>query len=206
LNAFLILITIGYNLYIYVNNDIKNFKFDKYSPIQFISQLKGLYFVNPILSLSLIITLFSFVGIPPLIGFFGKQMILSAALDSGYIYTTLIAILTSVVSAVYYLVLVKVIFFDEKIYILNNKLFQYITNIYYNIVNKNVDLFLNKEHNEKEISEIRNVANKYLHNNINSENIVISGFLAFTIALITLFILLFIFFDQELVRLIYILL
>ncbi len=47
--------------------------------------------------------IFSFVGIPPLIGFFAKQMVLSAALDSGYVFLALIAILTSVISAVYYL-------------------------------------------------------------------------------------------------------
>jgi hypothetical protein len=43
------------------------------SPIQLIHQLKGYYYINPILSLSLAITLFSFAGIPPLIGFFDKN-------------------------------------------------------------------------------------------------------------------------------------
>src|SRR4051812_38841336 len=47
------------------------------SPIQLIDQLKGYYYINPIIALSLGITLFSFAGIPPLIGFFGKQMILN---------------------------------------------------------------------------------------------------------------------------------
>jgi flagellar biosynthesis protein FlhB len=47
------------------------------SPIQLIDQLKRYYYINPIIALSLGITLFSFAGIPPLIGFFGKQMILN---------------------------------------------------------------------------------------------------------------------------------
>jgi NADH-ubiquinone oxidoreductase chain 2 len=86
------------------------------SPIQLIDQLRGYYYINPVLSFSLAITLFSFAGVPPLIGFFGKQMILSAAIDSGYIFMSLIAILTSVISAVYYLAIIKQIFFDTPDY------------------------------------------------------------------------------------------
>jgi len=66
--------------------------------------------------MSLAITIFSFIGIPPLIGFFAKQMVLSAALDNGYIFITLIAILTSVIGAVYYLGIIKQVFFDEPEY------------------------------------------------------------------------------------------
>lgn len=69
--------------------------------VQLISQLRGYFYVNPFLALSLAITIFSFVGVPPLIGFFAKQMVLSAALDSGYVFLSLVAILTSVVGAVY---------------------------------------------------------------------------------------------------------
>jgi NADH-ubiquinone oxidoreductase chain 2 len=119
LNAFIILIAIGSSLYYCVSNDDtlnNNLKDRNNSPIQLISQLKGYVYVNPYLSISLAITLFSFIGVPPLIGFFGKQMILSAALDNGYVFITLIAIITSVISAVYYLVLVKSIFFDASSY------------------------------------------------------------------------------------------
>jgi NADH-ubiquinone oxidoreductase chain 2 len=49
-------------------------------------------------------------------------MILSAALDSGYVFLTLIAIITSVISAVYYLVIVKSIFFDSQSYSLSYRL------------------------------------------------------------------------------------
>ena len=118
LNAFLLLISIGFSIYpsslcdsIYNKQNI-NLLDKNYSPIQLIIQLKGYLFRNPLLALNLAITLFSLVGIPPLIGFFAKQMVLSAALDSGYVFLTLIAILTSVVSAVYYLGIIKQIFFD----------------------------------------------------------------------------------------------
>jgi NADH-ubiquinone oxidoreductase chain 2 len=49
-------------------------------------------------------------------------MILSAALDNGYVFLTLIAIITSVISAVYYLVIVKSIFFDSQSYSLSYRL------------------------------------------------------------------------------------
>src|SRR6516225_5784905 len=121
LNAFIILIGIGFSLYYYVN-DSKEYKelLDKNnSPIQLISQIKGFFNINPFLSLSFSITIFSFVGIPPLIGFFAKQIVLSAALDNGYLFLTLVAILTSVISAVYYLNIVKQVFFDKSNYKIN---------------------------------------------------------------------------------------
>lgn len=141
LNAFIILISIGY-LFFYLIRKINNTEdkhlndfryYPKYeeekdlkdvnnSPIQLIYQLKGFFKINPLLSISLAITLFSFIGVPPLVGFFGKQMVLSAALDGGYIFITLIAIITSVISAVYYLVLIKNIFFEENNYELNPNL------------------------------------------------------------------------------------
>jgi NADH-ubiquinone oxidoreductase chain 2 len=120
LNAFIILIAIGYSLYSYVWNDKtishRNLKDFNNSPIQLISQLKGYFFINPILAISFTITLFSFIGVPPLIGFFAKQMILTTALDNGYIFISLLAIITSVISAVYYLIIVKNVFSEEKIY------------------------------------------------------------------------------------------
>ncbi|MCO8751337.1 hypothetical protein KLO70_18210 [Clostridioides difficile] len=123
LNAFFLLITIGYTLYFFDNNKI----FDNYnininlidknnSPIQLLSQLKGYFYVNQTLALSLTITLFSFAGIPPLVGFFAKQMVLSAALQDGFIFLSLVAVFTSVIGAVYYLNIVKIMFFDIHSY------------------------------------------------------------------------------------------
>ena len=71
LNIFIILIPMGFPLFYYIN-DNKEYKelLDKNnSPIQLISQLKGYFYINPVLALSLTITIFSFIGIPPLIGF-----------------------------------------------------------------------------------------------------------------------------------------
>lgn len=124
LNAFILLLSIGVSFYylrdnkeeyLYKSNKKDNQEMSN-SPVQYISQLKGYFYINPVLALSLGITLFSFVGVPPLIGFFGKQMVLSAALDKGYIFLALIAILTSVISAVYYLAVIKQIFFFKPDY------------------------------------------------------------------------------------------
>jgi NADH-ubiquinone oxidoreductase chain 2 len=119
LNAFMILIAIGFSLYLYYTNISKynNLSEKNNSPIQLISQLKGYFVINPALALCLVITMFSFVGLPPLAGFFAKQMILTAALDNNKTVLVLIGVLTSVIGAVYYLTIIKTIYFDKSDYI-----------------------------------------------------------------------------------------
>lgn len=101
LNAFFILLAFGYIINslmssTYINSDIK-----------FIFNLKGQFLSNPILSLSLAVCLFSMAGIPPLIGFFGKQSILFAAIGNGYFFMAIVAIVVSVISASYYLRIIR---------------------------------------------------------------------------------------------------
>jgi NADH-ubiquinone oxidoreductase chain 2 len=137
-NAFIILITIGYT-YAYYHKNTKNDltlqsmadykkELENLSPVEYIDRLKGFFYINPFLSLSLAITLYSFIGIPPLVGFFAKQMVLSSALDNGYIFISLVAILTSVISAVYYLYIVKHMFFEKSVYKLSNSFTNYFDN------------------------------------------------------------------------------
>ena len=176
LNAFILLVSIGFSLYYYVNEN-KQYEIlsDKNnSPIQLISQIKGFFYINPVLSLSFAITIFSFVGIPPLIGFFAKQMVLSAALDSGYVFLTLIAILTSVISAVYYLNIIKQIFFDKPEHSINPEL-------------ENMDMYATINKNNILIEKL---TFKY-------NNIVLSSSLTISISILTLIILLFILMPQE---------
>jgi NADH-ubiquinone oxidoreductase chain 2 len=180
LNVFIILIAIGFSLYSYVsdNKEHKELLDKNNSPIQLISQLKGYFYINPILSLSLAITIFSFVGIPPLVGFFAKQMVLSAALDNGYVFLSLIAILTSVISAVYYLNIIKEIFFYSPEYQINPLLEN--LKLKGNIINKS--------------SRLNNRIKPVM---FNYKNITISSPMAITISIITLVILLFIFMNKE---------
>ena len=132
LNAFFILISIGYSLYEYTYNEKytkEKTETEKYkrlveknnSPIQLVSQITGYFYINPILALSLAITFFSFIGIPPLLGFFAKQMVLTSALDSGYVFLAFVAILTSVISAAYYLNVINKILFFKCNYTLKEK-------------------------------------------------------------------------------------
>ncbi len=174
LNAFILLISIGYTFYTYINNNKENDNLlDKNnSPVQLISQIKGYFSINPVLAISFCITIYSFVGIPPLVGFFAKQMVLSAALDNGYIFITFVAILTSVISAVYYLSLIKQMFFDKSDYKLNPAL-----DIFYGNVIRDT-----------------NIKNKTV---FNASNIVLSGNLSIVISILTLVILLFILNPQE---------
>ena len=176
LNAFIILISIGFSYFWYIN-DSKEFKelVDKNnSPIQLINQLKGYFYINPVLSLSLVITIFSFVGIPPLMGFFAKQMVLSAALDSGFIFLTLVAILTSVISAVYYLNVIKQVFFQVPDYKLNPALEK-----------KNMQVIFLKE-------------NVLINNfRITKNNVILSSTLSITISIITFILILFILIPEE---------
>jgi len=109
LNAFLILLAFGY--IIYNNNSMKT---STGTDIQFISELKGQFKANPLLGLALATCLFSMAGIPPLMGFFAKQMVLYSATHSGYYFMSFVAIVVSVISAAYYLRIVRVIHFDAS--------------------------------------------------------------------------------------------
>lgn len=87
----------------------------EYSPVQFISQLRGQFNAlnpSPLLALSMAVVLFSMAGIPPLVGFFAKQAVLLAAVKNGFIFLALVGIITSVISAAYYLRVIKVMVFD----------------------------------------------------------------------------------------------
>ena len=54
-------------------------------------------------------------GIPPLIGFFSKQFVLYSALQNGYNFISIVAILVSVISASYYLKIIKVIYSENEV-------------------------------------------------------------------------------------------
>jgi NADH-quinone oxidoreductase subunit N len=72
-----------------------------------ISHFDGLADRSPFLALILLLSLLSLAGIPPLIGFTGKWILFSAAMDKGHWFLVLWGVLNSVVSLFYYLTLVK---------------------------------------------------------------------------------------------------
>lgn len=111
-NTFLILLAFGYMIYPQTQgNSLGSFGG---KDISFIQELKGQFQNNPLLALSFSLCLFSMAGIPPLVGFFAKQMVLYSSTHSGYYFLSLVAILVSVISASYYLKIIKVLYFDKE--------------------------------------------------------------------------------------------
>jgi NADH-quinone oxidoreductase subunit N len=81
--------------------------------VETISDLSGLARSNPALAFFLAVLLFSLAGIPPLAGFFAKYYVFLAAIKAGLFALAVIGVLMSVVGAYYYLLIVKVMYFDE---------------------------------------------------------------------------------------------
>ena len=75
-------------------------------------RLKGLYNDHPFISICLLIFMFSLAGIP-LIRFFGKWLVFFSAIDSGFYILAILGVLFSVISAFYYLKIIRVMFFEN---------------------------------------------------------------------------------------------
>jgi NADH-quinone oxidoreductase subunit N len=82
---------------------------------ELISDFAGLSRTNPLLAFFFAMLLFSLAGIPPLAGFFAKFYVFVAAIKAGLFTLSVIGVLTSVVGAYYYLLIVKVMYFDEPL-------------------------------------------------------------------------------------------
>lgn len=105
LNVFLVLLAFGYAIH---NMSART------EDISLIQQLQGQFQKNPLLSLSFGLCLFSMAGIPPLMGFFAKQMVLYSSTHAGYYFMSIVAIIVSVISASYYLKIIQVMFFSNS--------------------------------------------------------------------------------------------
>jgi len=79
-----------------------------------IDDLSGLSKNHPILSLSLLVILFSLAGIPPLAGFFAKFYIFKAVIEQSMYFLAIVGLLSTVIAAFYYLRIIKIIYFDKE--------------------------------------------------------------------------------------------
>lgn len=79
-----------------------------------IDDYNGLYHTNPKLSLILTLALFSLAGIPPVAGFFGKFFLFTAAAQQGFYLLVLIAVLNTIISLFYYLLVIKAMFISKN--------------------------------------------------------------------------------------------
>ncbi|MBD1174828.1 NADH-quinone oxidoreductase subunit NuoN [Pelagibacterales bacterium SAG-MED01] len=79
-----------------------------------IDDLSGLSKNHPLLSLSLLVILFSLAGIPPLAGFFAKFYIFKSVLEQSMYFLAIVGLLSTVIAAFYYLRIIKIIYFDKE--------------------------------------------------------------------------------------------
>ena len=80
-----------------------------------ISDLSGISKKNPVLAFALLIILFSLAGIPPLGGFFAKFYVFTSVIQQEMYTLAIIGLLTTVISAFYYLRIIKTIYFDDSV-------------------------------------------------------------------------------------------
>jgi NADH:ubiquinone oxidoreductase subunit 2 (subunit N) len=115
--------------FIIINLRLKNKNFNKQNLE--LSSLALLSKSNSALALSFALTMFSIAGIPPLIGFLSKMGIFLVVVDNFYYFTALITILCSVISTFYYIRIIKIVYFENKL----------VGNLYYSINNPKVFIF-----------------------------------------------------------------
>jgi len=80
-----------------------------------VSDLSGISKKHPILAISFLVILFSLAGIPPLGGFFAKFYVFTAVVEQKMYVLAIIGLLTTVISAFYYLRIIKTIYFDDSV-------------------------------------------------------------------------------------------
>jgi len=85
-----------------------------------ISDLSGISKKHPILAISFLVILFSLAGIPPLGGFFAKFYVFTAVVEQKMYALAIIGLLTTVISAFYYLKIIKTIYFDDSVISFDN--------------------------------------------------------------------------------------
>jgi NADH-quinone oxidoreductase subunit N len=81
--------------------------------VYMVEQFNSMIGTNPIFAVQWFILIFSFIGIPPFFGFFAKLYVLFSLISVGYFVISFFVVVLSFIGAVYYLRLVKVIFFDK---------------------------------------------------------------------------------------------
>ncbi len=79
-----------------------------------ISDFKGLSKHSPWFALMMLLTMLSMAGVPPLIGFYSKFFILQQVLASGQVLVAVIAVIFAVISAYYYLQIIRAMYFDKS--------------------------------------------------------------------------------------------
>jgi NADH-quinone oxidoreductase subunit N len=77
-----------------------------------LDDFKGLNQRSPWYAFMMLLLMFSMAGVPPTVGFYAKLSVLQAALQAGFVWVVVFAVLMSVIGAFYYLRIVKLMYFD----------------------------------------------------------------------------------------------
>ena len=80
-----------------------------------LDDFKGLNRRSPWYAFLMLLLMMSMAGLPPTVGFYAKLSVLQAALQAGYLWLVVVAVLLSVIGAYYYLRIVKLMYFDEPL-------------------------------------------------------------------------------------------
>ncbi|MGZ8983630.1 MAG: NADH-quinone oxidoreductase subunit NuoN [Methylotenera sp.] len=80
-----------------------------------LNDLKGLNQRSPWHAFLMLIVMFSMAGVPPTLGFYAKFTVLQAAMQAGYLWLVVFAVLMAVIGAFYYLRVIKLMYFDEPV-------------------------------------------------------------------------------------------
>jgi NADH-quinone oxidoreductase subunit N len=80
-----------------------------------LDDMRGLNRRSPWYALMMMILMLSLAGLPPTVGFYAKLVVLSAAVNAGWIWLVVAAVILSVVGAFYYLRVVKLMYFDDPV-------------------------------------------------------------------------------------------
>ena len=83
--------------------------------VEGVDDLAGLGRTDPAMALAMAVFMFSMAGVPPLAGFFSKLYVLLPAIEQGYFFLATVGVLSSIVSAYYYLRVIKVMYFDPAL-------------------------------------------------------------------------------------------
>lgn len=94
-------------------NAFNFYKFPNFVNPRFLNALNALNATNPLMALVFLVILFSFAGIPPLVGFFSKYFVLYSAISEGFLILTFLILFLNCISGFYYVNLIKKTYFNN---------------------------------------------------------------------------------------------
>jgi NADH-quinone oxidoreductase subunit N len=102
-----------FGIFLFISN-LRYYQYPTHYQIRYIKDLISLSTLNPVLSFTLTLILFSMAGIPPLAGFFSKIFVLLPSLQNNMYSLGIFAVLMSCIACFYYIRIIKIMYFDKS--------------------------------------------------------------------------------------------